>query len=99
MRKEREGSEHITLFSSGQDGIDAVGNSNMSSTPSLTFPNVACETVPVAHAPRHFRSFEAQTTSDGCFSRQSVCLVISLESGMSRLVHPQREVLRVVVEH
>ena len=46
MRKEREGSEHRTLFSSDQDAIDAVGNSNMSSTPSLTFPNIACETVP-----------------------------------------------------
>lgn len=40
-----------------------------------------------------------QATSDGCYSRQSVCLVISLESGMSRAVHPQRESLRVVVEH
>ena len=38
---------------------------------------------------QHFRSSEKQITYKGCFSRQSICLVISLHSGMSRAVHPQ----------
>ena len=43
----------------------------------------------VSQAPHHFRSSEKQATCEGCFSRQSVCSVISLHSGMSRAVHPQ----------
>ena len=34
-------------------------------------------------APQHFRSSEKQATCEGCFARQSICLVISLRSGMS----------------
>ena len=36
-----------------------------------------------------FRSSETQATCDGCFSRLSICSIISLHSGMSRAVHPQ----------
>ena len=43
----------------------------------------------VSQAPRHFRSFETQATCDGCFARQSFCLVISLHFGMFGAVHPQ----------
>ena len=52
----------------------------------------------VSQAPEHFRSSEKQATCGGCFSRQSVCSVISLHSGMSRAVHPQ-ECLKVDVDH
>ena len=37
----------------------------------------------VSQAPQHFRSSEKQATCEGCFARQSICLVISLRSGMS----------------
>ena len=43
----------------------------------------------VSQAPQHFRSSETQATCDGCFARQSICLLVSLHSGMSRAVHPQ----------
>ena len=43
----------------------------------------------VSQASQHFRSSEKQATCEGCFSRQSVCSVISLHSGMSRAVHSQ----------
>ena len=36
------------------------------------------------HAPQRFRSSETQSCCDGCFSRQFVCTVISLVSGMPR---------------
>ena len=41
----------------------------------------------VSQAPQHFRSSETQAPCNGCFSRQSICPVISLHSGMSRAVH------------
>ena len=37
----------------------------------------------VSQAPQHFRSSEKQATCEGCFARQSICLVISLHSSMS----------------
>ena len=40
----------------------------------------------VSQVPQHFKSSETQATCDGCFSRQSVCSVISLHSGMSKAV-------------
>ena len=42
----------------------------------------------MSQAPQHFRSSEKQATCKGCFARQSICLVISLHSGMSKAVHP-----------
>ena len=33
----------------------------------------------VSQAPQHFRSSETQATCDGCFARQSICSVISLQ--------------------
>ena len=44
-----------------------------------------CQQV-VFPAPQHFRSSETQATCGDCFSCQSVCLVSSLDSGMSRTV-------------
>ena len=38
-----------------------------------------------------------QATSDGCFVCQCICSVISLDSGMSRTIHPQ-EPLKMDVE-
>ena len=38
----------------------------------------------VPKAPQHFRSSQKQATCGGCFSRQSICSVISLHSGMYR---------------
>ena len=39
---------------------------------------------------QHFRSSEKQAACEGCFALQSVCLgVVSLQSAMSRTVHPQ----------
>ena len=52
----------------------------------------------VSQAPQHFRSSEKQATREGCFSRQSVCSVLSLHSGMSRAVQPQ-EFAKVDVDH
>ena len=52
----------------------------------------------VSQVPQRFRSSETQATCGGCFSRQSICSVISLHSGMSRAVH-QREFSKVDVEH
>ena len=45
-----------------------------------------CQQV-VSQAPHHFRSSETQPPCHGCFSRQSICQVVSLDSGMSRAVH------------
>ena len=39
-------------------------------------------------APQHFISSETQATCEVCFSRESVCSVVSLHSSMSRAVHP-----------
>ena len=48
---------------------------------------------------QHFRSSETQAVCDStCFSRQSVCSVISLHSGMFRAAHP-RFFSKVDVEH
>ena len=52
----------------------------------------------VSQASQHFRFSEKQATCEGCFVRQSVCSVISLHSGMSRVVHPQ-EFMKVDVDH
>ena len=52
----------------------------------------------VSQAPQYLRSSEKQATCEGCFSRQSVCSVISLHSGMSRAVHRQ-EFSEVDVDH
>ena len=41
-------------------------------------------------APQHLRSSVTQTIWDGCMAHQSICLVVSLHSGMSRAAHPQR---------
>ena len=41
-----------------------------------------------SQASQHFRSSKKQGTCEGCLSRQSICSVISLQSGMSRAVHP-----------
>ena len=43
----------------------------------------------VSQASQHFRSSEKHAICEGCFSRQSICSVISLHSGMSRAVHTQ----------
>ena len=43
----------------------------------------------VSKVPKHFRPSEKQATSNGCFARQSICSVISLQPGISRAVHPQ----------
>ena len=43
----------------------------------------------VSQTSQHFRSSENLATYEGFFARQSVCLVISLHSGMSRAVQPQ----------
>ena len=40
----------------------------------------------VSQAPQHFRSSEKQAACESCFAHQSVCLVISLHSSMSRAV-------------
>ena len=52
----------------------------------------------VSQDSQHFRSSEKQGTSEGCFTRQSICSVISLHSNMSRVVHPQ-EFSKVDVDH
>ena len=52
----------------------------------------------VSQAPQHFTSSETQATCDGCFARQSVCSAISLPSGMSRAVDPQK-FSKVDVDH
>ena len=52
----------------------------------------------VSQAPQHFRSSETQATRDNCFACQSVCSVISLDSGMSRTVDAQK-CLKVAVKH
>ena len=52
----------------------------------------------VSQASQHLRSSEKQATFEGCFACQSICSVISLQSGMSRAVHPQ-EFSKVHVDH
>ena len=52
----------------------------------------------VSQAPQHFRSTEKQATCEGCFTRQSICSVISFHSGMFRAVHPQ-EFSKVDINH
>ena len=52
----------------------------------------------VSQDPQHLNSSETQATCDGCFSRQSICTVIFLHSGMSRAAHPQ-EFSKVDVDH
>ena len=42
----------------------------------------------VSQAPQHFRSSKQQAISEGCFA-PPIWSVISLHSGMSRVVHPQ----------
>ena len=49
----------------------------------------------VSQASQYFRSTEKKATCEGCFARQSIC---SLQSGMSRAVHPQ-EFSKVDVHH
>ena len=45
----------------------------------------------VSQAPQHFRPSEKQTICEGCFVRQSVCSVVSLNHyGTSRAVHLQQ---------
>ena len=48
----------------------------------------------VSQDPQHFRSSETQATC----ARQSICLVVSLYSGMSTTAHPQ-EFSKVDVDH
>ena len=48
----------------------------------------------VSQAPQHFRPFETQATYDGCFARQSICSVSSLQSGTARLGHYVHRSLR-----
>ena len=43
----------------------------------------------MSQVPQHFSSSKTQPACDGCFYRQSICSVISFDSGMSRTVHPQ----------
>ena len=43
----------------------------------------------VSQAPQHFSSSETQAACDGCFARQSIYSFISLDSSVSRAVHPQ----------
>ena len=52
----------------------------------------------VSQAPQHFRSSEKQATREGRFPRQSICSVVSLQSGMSKAVQPQ-EFSKVDVDH
>ena len=42
-----------------------------------------------SQAPQHFRSSKMQAICDGSFARQSVCLVVSLYSGMPKSQAPQ----------
>ena len=46
-------------------------------------PQVVCQ------VPHHFRSSEKQATCESCLTRQSICSVVSLHSGMSRAVHTE----------
>ena len=48
----------------------------------------------VSQAPQQFRPSEKQATCDGCFSRQSICSVTCLHSGMSRMKWKFREFLK-----
>ena len=52
----------------------------------------------VSQASQHFWSSEKQATSEGCFASQSICSVVSLHPGVSRVAHPQ-EFSKVVVDH
>ena len=52
----------------------------------------------VSQASQHFRSSEKQAISEGCFSLQPICLIISLDSGMSMAVHPL-EFSKVNLDH
>ena len=79
----------ISSVSSFQDSLLQAIDSVMSLA---LCPQVASQ------ASQHFRSFEMQATCEGCFAHQSISLVISLHSGMSRAVHPQ-EFSKVDVDH
>ena len=43
----------------------------------------------VSQASQHFRASEKQVICEVCIARLSVCSVISLHSGISRVVYPQ----------
>ena len=49
------------------------------------FSLILCPQV-VSQTPQHFRFSENQSSCDGCFSRQSICSVVSLHSNVSRAV-------------
>ena len=62
----------------------------LSSTRSMSLalcPQVVCQ------VPQHFRSSEKQATCESCLTRQSICSVVSLNSGMSRAVRAHTRVL------
>ena len=48
-------------------------------------------------APQHCRASKVQTACDGCFARQSVCLVIFLQSALSKAAHADDGVVKIVV--
>ena len=52
----------------------------------------------VSQAPQHYIYSKTEATCDGCFTCQSICLVISLYSSMSRAILPQ-EFSKVDVSH
>ena len=52
----------------------------------------------VSQASQHFRSSKKQATYEGYFASQSICSIVALHSGMSRVVHPQ-EFSKVDVDH
>ena len=52
----------------------------------------------VSQVPQHLRSCKMQAICDGYFAHQSICLVVSLDLGMSRTVH-LHEFLIVSTEH
>ena len=59
---------------------------------------LAFEHTVVSQAPQHLRLSTKQATIEGCFTRQYICSVVSLHSGMSRAVCPH-EFLKVDVDH
>ena len=52
----------------------------------------------MSQASQHLRSSEKKATCEGYFARQSICSVVSLDSGMSRAEHPQ-EFSKVDFDH
>ena len=52
----------------------------------------------VSQVPQHLRSCKMQAICDGYFAHQSICLVVSLDLGMSRTVH-LHEFSIVSIEH